>query len=151
MKTVLCALMLLGLASQANANEVKIGERTVTLNVPISDTTVKLSRADYQTEVVKVLVPELADVTILNHRNTREGAPCLATYQTPFPNAVILHRPAIEKIEFKITLSKLATLDPQQKFCSVVLKERVEGYVRGYLFEHERFEQVANRDPADCR
>src|SRR3990167_4240343 len=85
----------------ANASSVVLSKRTVELNVDISTTKLKLSRAGYASPVVKVLVPELADVTILDHRNTGEGAPCLATYETMLPEDVIQNNPGVEKINFE--------------------------------------------------
>ena len=80
-KSILATVFLLVITqmAQAKSSSVLLSEKTVDLSVDISTTKLKLSRADYSSPFVKVLVPELADVTILDHRNTNEGAPCMAT------------------------------------------------------------------------
>jgi hypothetical protein len=147
---ILVMLGILGMSSFANADSV-LSEKTVDLNVNISIPNVKMSRADYAMPVVKVLVPDLADVTILDHRNTGEGSPCLATYEAKTPEEVVQDNPKTELIPFIIRLEKSAFLSPDGKACSVYLIERVNGVIRGFKFEHERQEFIGNRNVADCR
>ncbi|MBI4041200.1 MAG: hypothetical protein HY390_04970 [Deltaproteobacteria bacterium] len=135
----------------ANASSVVLSKRTVELNVDISTAKLKLSRADYVSPVVKVLVPELADVTILDHRNTGEGAPCLATYETESPSDVIQSNPQVEKIKFDITLKKSVRLNPEGTACVVHLSEEVDGVIRGFQFVHDRSLFVGERHIDDCR
>jgi len=139
----------------ANASSTVLSKRTVELNVDISTTKLKLSRADYSSPVVKVLVPELADVTILDHRNTGEGAPCLATYEALSPEEVIQNNPATEKVRFQVTLLKdtIVNIDEKSKkpVCEVHLTELIEGDIRGFDFQHSRSLLVGNRHMDDCR
>jgi hypothetical protein len=134
-----------------SSHEVLIAERTVNLNVDISTTKLKLSRADYSSPVVKVLVPELADATILDHRNTGEGAPCMATYQALSPEEVIQNNPAVELVPMTITLKKILTPDQKNGRCLVTLDERIEGKIRGFLFEHQKTVEIGTRHLEDCR
>lgn len=134
-----------------NSREVVLAERTVNLNVDISSAKLKLSRADYSSPVVKVLVPELADATILDHRNTGEGAPCMATYQALSPEEIIQNNPAVELVPMTITLKKILTPDRANGRCLVVLDERIEGKIRGFVFEHQRAIEVGARHLDDCR
>jgi len=138
-------------STSAFADQVILSQNTVSLNVDISTTKIKLSQADYSSPVVKVLVPDLADVTFLNHRNTAEGAPCLATYDTLKPQDVIQDNPVVEKIDFTITLEKSVYSDVLNKVCKVSLTERVEGKIRGFSFGHTRTLAMPERHIDDCR
>ena len=149
---LLALLMGLGSIATAQAGEdVVLSEKEVTLNVDISTAKTKLSIADYSSPVVKVLVPELADVTILDHRNTGEGAPCLATYDTLDPRDVIQGNPTTEKINFKVTLIKQTATNTSQDICYVRLSERVEGNIRGFKFTHNKQKPMGTRHIDDCR
>jgi len=128
-----------------------ISEKTVTLNVDISTARVKLSKAGYSVPLVKVLVPDLADVTLLNHRNEGEEAPCLATYDAFVAEDVIQNNPAIEKANFTIKLSKITTPNAEQGTCQVKLLEEVNGIIRGFQFIHSRSFLMPERNIADCR
>lgn len=130
---------------------VQISKRTVELPVDISKTKLRLSLAGYDTPTVKVLIPELADVTILDHRNPGESAPCLATIGTYEPNDVIQNNPSIERVSFDITLDRHAYPDLEKKVCYVELTESVVGKIRGYTFAHVRSHPVAKRHLDDCR
>lgn len=138
------------LAIALSANEVQLSRQVKILAVDISTARVKLSGADYSTPLVKVLVPLLADVTLLNHRNEGEGAPCLATTDTMFPEDVIKNNPALENHKFVITLTKVAELDEQHD-CQVTLHEDIESNIRGFKFKHHRSIVVGTRHQDDCR
>ncbi|MCH2534093.1 MAG: hypothetical protein MK008_06600 [Bdellovibrionales bacterium] len=101
--------------------------------------------------MVKVLVPDLADVTILNHRNTGEGAPCMASYQAMSPEDVIQNNPSVEVVPMTITLNKLLTPDSANGICHVSLKESIVGKIRGFRFEHHESMGVGTRHIDDCR
>jgi hypothetical protein len=151
---VVAALCLMG-SAQAETNltetNVILSQRTVNLQVDISTARVKLSRAGYSVPLVKVLVPGLADVTLLNHRNEGEGAPCLATYETHDPAAVIQDHPAVEQVPFTVTLTKRLVANQFEQKCRVGLIETVNGKIRGFEFVHSRFQAIGERKPEDCR
>lgn len=152
MKKVLIGLVIsTSLGVWVNAAPVTLSKRVVQLNVDISTTKLKWSKADYSSPVVKVLVPELADVTLLDHRNTGEGAPCLASYEASSPEDVIQNNPAIEKVPFEVTLLKDAELDDGSSVCRVTLTELIKGHIRGFEFRHDRSLLVGNRHKDDCR
>lgn len=127
--------------------------KKVILPVDISELTVKLSRADYALPVVKILIPELARETLLDHRNTNEGAPCLATYETLAPGNVIQNNPQAENIEFLITAEKELELQKEgsTETCAVTLVENITAKIRGFAFTHTRYFALPNRNPADCK
>ena len=128
-----------------------ISERTVAIDVDISTAKVRLSRAGYSTEVVKVLIPALADVTLLDHRNEGESAPCLATNATDNPADVVQNNPSVESIQMKITLTKFPTINSTTQLCDIILSESIETKIRGFSFDHFRSLVIASRSIDDCR
>lgn len=152
-KIILLALFVVFSGGVANAQvfEVEVSQRIVDVLVDISTTKVKLSDAGYEAPVLKVLVPELADVTIMDHRNEGESAPCLATYDTLNIEEVVQGDPSIERVPLTITLSKLLSKDPENKLCHVMLAERIDGEIRGFNFNHLRQIPVGTRHIDDCR
>lgn len=147
MKTIFLFALLL--TQQAFAQKI-LHEKTVTLPVEISADTVLLSNADYSSFMVKVVVPSLADVTFLNHRNRAAGGPCMATRGTMVPEDVIQGRPGTENVPFTIKLKKYASLD-QEKKCQVVMVEEIQGKIRGFTFNHSQRQEVQERQAEDCR
>lgn len=141
---------------------VVVSSKIVTVPIEVNSKMVKFSKADYSMPVVKILIPALADVTLLNHRNTREGAPCLAAYGAASPDDVIQGRPASETAELKIELLRQASilnvekLNPDGtksilKSCEVSLIEVITGKIRGQDFYHDRISSLPNRHLDDCR
>ncbi len=144
-------LLALGVQAQAEPISVNLSEKTVTLDVAINKWNLKFSRAGYSEPVVKVLIPELADVTLLDHRNFRENAPCLATFEAKTPEEVIQNRFGVEPVELTIRLNKNLVPDSEKQTCIVTLEETVEGKIRGFKFEHQRYLSVGERNINDCR
>jgi hypothetical protein len=128
-----------------------ISERTESLNVDVSTAMTRLSGSGYATVIVKVLIPELADVTLFDHRNPGEGAPCMATYEALEPEEVIQGRPGVEKVDFKITLNKVAKVNELNQKCEILLEEHIQGNIRGFDFFHFRSSIISTRLPEDCR
>ncbi|MCB0393429.1 MAG: hypothetical protein KDD25_02650 [Bdellovibrionales bacterium] len=152
MKLTIAALLfcIIGTNQSAHATDVVLSEKVSNLTVDISTAKLKLSKAGYESPVVKVLVPDLADVTIFDHRNEGEGAPCLATFDTFEPNDVIQGNPSVEEIPFKVTLTRMTFLD-SANVCQVYLVENVEGQIRGFNFYHSRDAHIGTRNAEDCR
>jgi hypothetical protein len=128
-----------------------ISEREVVIPAEIRAGNVKLSRADYAMPVVKILVPALADVTALDHRNLGEGAPCLAALDNLNPEDIIQANPQTENITLTIKLAKTATPHTDLSACDMMLTESIEGLIRGHRFVHERFLALPARSIDDCR
>lgn len=143
---------LVAAAAFASTDEdIVLSERDVCLSVEINSTNLKWSQADYAAPVVKVLVPELAGVTILNHRNTKEGAPCLASYEAKSPEQVIGNSPGTDKVDFHLKLSKSIVMYPDKTKCDVYLRENIDAKIRGVAFTHERSVLVGQRTADDCK
>lgn len=138
------------IVSAAQAESKILHQKKVLLPVNVSSAQLLLSNAGYgQIEILKIIVPELADVTFLNHRNPTAGGPCLATYDSYDPEDVIQGRPGIEKVLFTVKLTKetYASRDT----CFVSMTESVEGMVRGYKFTHTVHQEMPARKLEDCR
>ena len=129
-----------------------IRDQTTTVQVALNAKTVKCSRADYSLPMLKVLVPGLADLTVLNHRNTREGAPCVAAGACGAdlaPEKLLQAGEGTQAVPVRVRLKKEARVE--DGVCKVTLVETVETTIRGVKFFHERSQEAPDRDPADCR
>lgn len=151
MKTFLIALVLGFVAISAHADEKLISVNTVTLPVDVSIAKVRKTNAGYGAQyLVKILVPELAAETIMNHRNEGEGAPCLATTDITNVSDLIGNNPGIEHPRFEIRLSKITYLR-DNKTCAVSLREDITTNVRGFNFFHTRTSPMPDRVAEDCK
>lgn len=144
------SLLALLISQSALAKDVVLHTKTVTLPVSIGAERMRFSIADYSSPVVKVLVPELAAETLMNHRNTSEGAPCLATYRASTPSEIIQGNEAIEQVNFKIELIKHLLPDPENQICFVSLSEVVTATIRGFEFVHTEYSDLPQRHIDDC-
>jgi hypothetical protein len=126
-------------------------DQTTVARVELNAATVKCSAADYSGPMLKVLIPGLADLTVLNHRNTREGAPCVAAGRCGEigPKDILKSGEGAERVPVQVTLKKVTELDGE--VCRVSLVETVKTVIRGVNFFHERRQDVADRAAADCR
>ena len=128
-----------------------VRDQTTVVPVALNAKTVKCSAADYSMPMLKILVPDLAQLTVLNHRNTREGAPCIAAGQCGErgPQDILKSGAGVDRIPVRVVLTKVAELDGA--VCRVSLVEKVTTVVRGVPFYHERTQSVAERAAADCK
>lgn len=128
-----------------------ISTRKVVVPVDISTAKVVKTNAGYgSTYLVKILVPELAGPTLMNHRNDGESAPCLATYETDNISDVIAGKPEVVNAEMEITLEKTAYVD-KKDHCRVILTETINTNIHGYDFTHARSSDLPPRNEADCK
>lgn len=149
---VLTLISTLVINLQAQAAETVISSRIVNLPVDISLTKVVLTNAGYGTTyLVKVLVPALAEPTLMNHRNEGESAPCLATYETNKIEEIVQNNPEIINVDMKIDLIKLTSISDEDQLCHVFLTENITTKIRGYNFRHFRTSEMPTRAPTDCQ
>ena len=146
MKTLLLATLLF---SSSTFAQTVLSFKKVNLSVNIDQSNMKLSRAGYGSDVLKVFIPALADVTILDHRNENSGAPCMSTYETDIAEDVIQGRPGVEKIDFTVVLTKHTYLDGT--VCKVSMDETITAKIRGFNFSHSRNVDMPDRHADDCR
>lgn len=147
----LAAMRGAALASKAKLDQAIVRDQTTEVPVDLNDKTVKCSAADYSGPMLKVLVPGLADLTVLNHRNTREGAPCIAAGRCGAigPKDVLKTGAGVDAVKIRVVLRKETSVEGE--VCHVSLVETVSTVIRGIPFHHERVQEVAERSAADCR
>ncbi len=137
------------LISSSTFAQTILSSKKVNLPVNIDESNMKLSRAGYSSDVLKVFIPALADVTILDHRNENSGAPCMSTYEAFVAEDVIQGRPGVENIEFTIELTKWTHLDGDT--CKVQMAETITANIRGFNFSHNKNQILPDRHKDDCR
>ena len=141
-------------------------EKTISKNVAqveielneLNEQTVLCSAADYGARFLKVLIPALADLTVMDHQNTGAGAPCVAAGMcefTPgdggFSTTDILDGSApVAKVDIEVTLTRVFSLDHEKKTCHVSLRENVLTEIRGIEFTHIRHASIGERAFGDC-
>lgn len=132
---------------------VTVSEKEVTLNVDISKNNMKMSYATYGISVVRILVPELANVTKLNHHRAADGSPSVATHGPSSIDKVLQDNPQVEQIKFKITLQRHAQQDVENNIlvCNVYVIENVEAHIRGRVFSTDQYALIDKHQLADCR
>src|SRR4051812_369483 len=64
--------------ADATYNETLIHDTTTSVEIKLDASTVLCSAADYGALYLKVGLPELAGLTLLDHQNVGAGAPCVA-------------------------------------------------------------------------
>ena len=130
-----------------------IRQTKTNVDIPLNPSTVKCSHADYTLPNLKILVPGLAPLTVLNHRNRNEGAPCVAAGECAPGNEpkdlLDASRPT-ETVPVRVRLTRVTSIDHEQKKCSVWLSEKVATDVRGIKFRHERTQDLGERAYEDC-
>ncbi len=128
-----------------------IHKKTVLLPVDISTAKLKWTNLGYGgSYFVKVIIPELAEETILNHRNEGEDGPCLFTRDTDKLSDVIQDNPETIHVPFEIELVKITQFNSENK-CFVTLQENIIGDIRGFEFFHSRSEAMPSRHIDDCK
>ncbi len=127
-----------------------IAEKTVSLPTEISEGKIKLTALGYQTKLIKVINPELAAHTLLNHRNEGEDGPCLFTLEAWNNNEVVQDNPLVEDIDFTITQSRRLVKDETNNVCKVFLVEDITAEIRGFHFQHHLTSELPDRVLADC-
>lgn len=146
---ILMTALLTSASFAQNVNKL-VSEKVVTLPVDISKAKLKFTNIGYgQTYFVKIIVPELAAETIMNHRNVGEDGPCLFTNDTRKLEDVIQDNPSVEQADFKIRLTKTGFVN-KEGVCKLQLNEELSVDLRGFHFQHMRTTNLPDRIAADC-
>lgn len=135
---------------------VEVHKSVNSIGVELNAKTVLCSRADYAMPMLKVLIPELAGITLLDHQNTGAGAPCVTTGQVCDldgaigPDLILQGKDGREQIQVEVKADRIENVDHQQKKCQVNLREEVTTVIRGQKLTHERWADLGERSYADC-
>lgn len=151
--------VLLGLGSLAAADtgptwvETVVADTTTPVELTLDSHTVLCSSADYGQLFLKVLIPDLARLTLLDHQNLGAGAPCVASGQCRtgnMPSDVIDPAHPTDQVQVNVQEVRLDEADPTAQTCTTTLIERVHVTIRGIEFFHEREAPLGTRAYGDC-
>jgi hypothetical protein len=150
MKTLLITLALLFVVtSSANAASKLISSKNYIVPINVGKAKLKFSKLGYgDTYFVKIIIPELAGVTLMNHRNVGEDGPCLFTTGTRVVGDVLQNRPEIIDSKVNIKLTKKNQISGGR--CFFTLREDITTTVRGFKFNHTRTINLPSRVLIDC-
>jgi hypothetical protein len=160
-KIFLIVPMLLLAASYSGAGEaippaiekvLKVTNKVV--KATLNKETVKCSNAGYENPELKVLVADLAPITLMNHRNPGEGAPCVRAgvcEGTFGPNTILSAGEGTISVPVTIRLIQVLQAYPEQQVCNVTLVETINSTIRGVKFDHRREINAGERELADCK
>ena len=154
MKLILIAALtsLVGFSAQAQTSSVvTISDQVHTLPVDLSTTKLKVTNLGYANLTLKVLIPELAEVTLLDHRNEGEEAPCMATFETLNKEDVLQGNPEVIEADIRVVRRKIATPIVEKGICSMRLEEQTETEIRGFNFVHYEAIGLPDRHIDDCK
>ena len=155
------ALLSLGLGLTAPATaaaatvsvETLVHDTTTTVEITLDDSTVLCSSAEYGQQFLKILIPELAKLTLLDHQNAGAGAPCVAAgicEPGNTPSDILDPARPTEAVSIQVTAHRVDESDADTQQCETYLVERVKLDVRGIEFTHERAAALGTRPYEDC-
>ncbi|MCA9664567.1 MAG: hypothetical protein KC503_03235 [Myxococcales bacterium] len=128
------------------------------VSIKLDRSTVLCSAADYGATFLKVLIPQLAALTLLDHQNTGAGAPCVAAGMCALlpdgpglsPEQVLDDKKLTEDVTIAVRASRANRIDHDAKTCATTLVEQVKVNIRGLDFFHERRAPLGERPYSDC-
>ncbi|MGE3546650.1 MAG: hypothetical protein AB7L28_22170 [Kofleriaceae bacterium] len=133
--------------------ETVVHETTTSVEIALNASTVICSAADYSLTFLKVLIPELARLTLLNHQNLGAGAPCVAAGvcdSEHSPATIIDATKPTEQVDITVQAVRIDNIDDEAQTCTTTLRERVDLNIRGTAFAHVRFAELGSRPYSDC-
>jgi MYXO-CTERM domain-containing protein len=155
----LAASVVLMLASTAYAEwevrEELVHETTTAVDIELTADTVICSHADYSANFLKVLIPQLAAITLLDHQNTDAGAPCVAAGEcAPFgdhaPADILDDQDTTDTVDITVRATRVDEIDHDAETCNTSLTEQVDLVIRGVPFTHQRWATLGTRPYGDC-
>lgn len=153
LSAVLVASSLSIAAAAPVSAETLVHDTTTNVEIELDDTTVLCSSADYGALFLKVLIPELAALTLLDHQNLGAGAPCVAAGMCEpgnMPDDILDPYDTKETVAIHVKALRYDVTDASAQTCQTSLVERVQVIIRGVDFFHERFAPLGERPYADC-
>jgi uncharacterized protein (TIGR03382 family) len=133
--------------------ETTVTDTTTPVDLKLDSSTVLCSSADYGALFLKVLIPDLARLTLLDHQNIGAGAPCVASGACQpgnMPSDIILAGAPIEHVFVNVKEIRADEADPATQTCNTTLIEKVHVTIRGKDFFHQRELPLGTRPYSDC-
>lgn len=133
--------------------ETVVTDTTTPVDLKLDDSTVLCSSADYGSLFLKVLIPDLARLTLLDHQNIGAGAPCVAAGACKpgnMPSNIIDPAHPVEHVAVNVQEIRLDEADPTAQTCTTTLIEKVHVSIRGIDFYHQRQAPLGSRPYSDC-
>jgi uncharacterized protein (TIGR03382 family) len=133
--------------------ETTVTDTTTPVDLKLDSSTVLCSSADYGALFLKVLIPDLARLTLLDHQNIGAGAPCVASGACKpgnMPSDIILAGAPTEHVYVNVKEIRADDADPATQTCNTTLIEKVHVTIRGKDFFHERELPLGTRPYSDC-
>lgn len=155
--TILCAGLLAGATATAHAelayHESLVHDTTTPVEITLDASTVLCSAADYSGLFLKIGIPQLAALTLLDHQNIGANAPCVAAGSCQpgnMPSDLIDPDEPTEVVDINVQAYRGDETDSVAQTCQTYLVERVKVVVRGVEFTHERIAMLGSRPFVDC-
>lgn len=124
------------------------------VSVTLDESTVLCSSADYAATFLKVLIPDIAQVTLFDHRNFAVAAPCIAAGECSdeLNPSTILDAGGNGEIvaPLRVMLTGIYVVNHDAQTCTVRLREDLSTVIRGVEFTHAREGFVSERAVEDC-
>jgi uncharacterized protein (TIGR03382 family) len=140
-------------AAETTWAETVVTDTTTPVDLKLDQSTVLCSSADYGALFLKVLIPDLARLTLLDHQNIGAGAPCVASGMCKpgnMPSDIINASYPTEHVLVNVKEVRLDEADSTAQTCTTTLIEKVQVNIRGIDFFHERQAALGTRPFSDC-
>jgi hypothetical protein len=140
-------------AAEPVIRETVVHDTTSQVQLRLDPSTVLCSSADYGALFLKVLIPELSALTLLDHQNTGAGAPCVASgpcLPGNMPSDILSGMSPYEATSINVKAIRIDEADAEAQTCTTMLRETVDVTIRGIAFTHERFASLGDRPFSDC-
>jgi hypothetical protein len=124
------------------------------LDIALNSNTVLCSTAGYGMPFLKVIIPQLAGLTLLDHRNPNAGGPSIAAGSCmdggPMPGDLIDPNKPTENVAVELKVKRRTVVDHEKKTCDVALVEDIRAEIRGITFTHVLEHELGVRQYEDC-
>ena len=151
--SILLALSTSVADADATVRETVVHDTTTSVSLKLDASTVLCSSADYGALFLKVLIPELAPITLLDHQNTGAGAPCVAAGPCQpgnMPSDIIDSKYPNATADINVKAIRIDEADAMAQTCTTTLREEVAVTIRGKEFKHTRYASLGERPFSDC-
>jgi len=155
-RLIVCFALVGSVSTAAAAPELKetvVHDTSKSIALQLTDETVLCSSADYGALFLKVLIPQLASMTLLDHQNLGAGAPCVAAGMCQpgrMPEDILDPSEPSETVDVRVKAIRVDEIDREKQTCTTSLTERVDVTIRGFDFAHERYASLGERPISDC-